>query len=55
MLVGLYQVYIDKFAQMAAPLMNAPKGKYHYEPRDPNAPGTSTGVPQKRKKNQVNT
>ena len=27
-LVGWYQVYIDKFAQMAAPLMNALKGKY---------------------------
>ena len=49
-LVGWYQVYIDKFAQMAAPLMNALKGKYQYEPRDPNAPRTSTGVPQKRKK-----
>ena len=49
-LVGWYQVYIDKFAQMAAPLMNALKGKYQYEPRGPNAPRTSTGVPQKRKK-----
>ena len=49
-LVGWYQVYIDKFAQKAAPLMNALKGKYQYEPRDPNAPQTSTGVPQKRKK-----
>ena len=49
-LVGWHQVYIDKFAQMAAPLMSALKGKYQYEPRDPNAPRTSTGVPQKRKK-----
>ena len=49
-LMGWYQVYIDKFAQIAAPLMNALKGKYQYEPRDPNAPRTSTGVPQKRKK-----
>ena len=48
-LVGWYQVYIDKFAQMAAPLMNALKGKYQYEPREPNAPQTSTRVPQKWK------
>ena len=49
-LVGWYQVYIHKFAQMAAPLMNALKGKYQYEPRDPNASRKSTGVLQKRKK-----
>ena len=49
-LMGWYQVYIDTFAQMAAPLMNALQGKYQYEPRDPNAPRTSTGVTQIRKK-----
>ena len=49
-LVGLYQVYIDKIAQMQAPLMNVLKSKYQHEPRDPNAPQTSTGVPPKRKK-----
>ena len=35
---------------MAAPMMNALKGKYKYEPRDPAAPRSTTGVPQKRKK-----
>ena len=49
-LVGWCQVYIDKFAQMAAPLMNALRGKYQFEPRDPNAPQTSNGVPQRGKK-----
>ena len=35
-LMGWYQVYIKGFAEFAAPLMNALKGKYQYEPKDPN-------------------
>ena len=49
-LMGWYQVYIKGFAQLAAPLMNALKGKYQYESKDPNEPKTATGVPKKRKK-----
>ena len=30
--------------------MNAFKGKYQYEPKDPNEPKTATGLPKKRKK-----
>ena len=42
--MGCYQVYIKGFAELAAPLMNALKGKYQYEPKDPNEPKTATGV-----------
>ena len=48
-LMGWYQVHIKGFAELAAPLMNALKGKYQYEPKDPNQPKTATGVPKKRK------
>ena len=48
--MGWYQVYIKGIAELAALLMNALKGKYQYEPKDPNEPKTATGVPQKRKK-----
>ena len=49
-LMGWYQVYIEGFTELAAPLMNALKGKYQYEPKDPNEPKTATRVPKKRKK-----
>ena len=49
-LIGWYEVYIKGVAAMAAPLMNALKGKYKYGPRAPAAPRSATGVPQKRKK-----
>ena len=49
-LMGWYQVYIKGFAELAAPLIDALKGKYQYEPKDPNEPKTATGVPKKRKK-----
>ena len=49
-LMGWYQVYIKGFAELAAPLMNALKNKYQYEPKDPNVPETATGVPKKRTK-----
>ena len=52
-LMGWYQVCIKGFTELAAPLMNASNGKYQYEPKDPNEPGTATGVPKKRKKIQA--
>ena len=49
-LVGWYQVYIPKFAELATPLMEALKGKYQYAPPDPTDEKTDTNVPKKRKR-----
>ena len=49
-LMGWYQVYIKGFAELAEPLMNAVKGKYQYEAKDPNEPETATRMPKKRTK-----
>ena len=48
-LVGWYQVYIPKFAELATPLIEAPKQKYQYSPPDPTDEKTDTNVPKKRK------
>ena len=53
--MGWYQVYMKGFAKLAAPLINALKGKYQYELKDPNEPKTATGVPKKRKKIKPST
>ena len=49
-LVGWHQVYIPKFAEMAAPLMDTLKGKYQYAPPEAADEKTDTNVPKKRKR-----
>ena len=48
-LVAWYQVYIPKFAEMAAPLIDALKGKYQYAPPEAADENTDTNVPKKHK------
>ena len=49
-LMGWYQVYIKGFAELVAPLINALKSKYQYEPKDANELKTATRVPKRHKK-----
>ena len=48
-LVGWHQVYIPKFAEMAAPFMDALRGKYQYAPPEATDGKTDTNGPKKRK------
>ena len=51
-LANWYIIYIHKYADYAAPLMEALSGKYQYEPISPDKKGTldGNGKPVKRKK-----
>ena len=49
-LVGWHQVYIPKFAEMAAPFMDTLRGKYQYAPPEATDEKTDTNGPKKRKR-----